>query len=187
MSMSMSMRLGAGASQKLGTAKGLLGCCTWQARLPDLQFTAKCLDTTVVITEHKCEAVRRGLTETWDCKRAAALLHMAVPVSVRAEPRHWACALLCIASHGWQRDHKMDGWIRSVVLLTYLFEHVYALVHIFIVVCSSVCALLCVASYGWQRDHKVNCWKRYAGDALFSFSCIHVYLHMCMFLHTQYS
>ncbi len=54
----------------------------------------------------------RGLTETWDCKRAAELLHMAVPVSVRAEPRHWACALLCIASYGWQRDHKMDGWNR---------------------------------------------------------------------------
>ena len=65
----------------------------------------------------------RGLTETWDCKRAAELLHMAVPVSVRAvsvraEPRHWACALLCIASHGWQKDHTMDGWEKYAVLPT---------------------------------------------------------------------
>ncbi len=61
----------------------------------------------------------RGLAETWDCKRAAELLHMAVPVSVRAEPRHWACALLCIASHGWQKDHNMDGWERYAVLHTH--------------------------------------------------------------------
>ena len=102
----------------------------------------------MLINKHEHEAVRRGLTETWDCTRAAELLHMAVPVSMRGEPRHWACALLCIASHGWQRDHKMDGWNRSVVLFVVLCQHVYALAHIFVIVCVQVCALLCIASCG---------------------------------------
>ncbi|DBA96145.1 TPA: hypothetical protein ACH3X1_015630 [Trebouxia sp. C0004] len=70
------------------------------------------------INKREHEAVRRGLTETWDCKRAAALLHMAVPVSLRGDPRHWACALLGIASYGWQREHKKDGWNRACNILT---------------------------------------------------------------------
>ncbi len=79
----------------------------------------------MLIIEHKCEAVRRGLTETWDCRKAAELLHMAVPVSVMAEPRHWACALLCIASYGWQRDHKVDGWNRYAGLALLPFASIY--------------------------------------------------------------
>ena len=94
--------------------------CLTSSLLPEAQ-TLLCLSHLIIA--HKCEAVRRGITETWDCKRAAELLHMTVPVSMRAEPRHWACALLCIASHGWQRNHNLDGWIRYAGYALFSFSY----------------------------------------------------------------
>ncbi len=34
------------------------------------------------LNEKSCKVVCRGLTETWGCRRAAELLHMAVPVKL---------------------------------------------------------------------------------------------------------
>ncbi len=45
--------------------------------LPD---ASTLLHLSCLSTEHKCEAVRRGITETWDCKKAAGMLRMDVPV-----------------------------------------------------------------------------------------------------------